>query len=613
MHDHSVYRKFCDSARRFPTSVCLTAEGESLSYAEVHQRVLSLARYLQHELHVSQHEAIIVVADQSRWWLIVSLAVQAIGAVEFPVESAKPANEIAALAEKTGSKVIIVLDAAAAGQLLSLRIVQRSLALIVASGTEPNATTLGNIFQSGVGNQRPLSERTIAVSAIIATSGTTAVAKHVPVLQRSFLHAMRVIPRVLKLRRSDVFLSCLPSWHLYARLVEYVAIATGGSVVYSSIPALAGALKTSGVTVFPSFPEIWEAVYRQIISQIEKSKMRIILRSAIRTVIKTDRIFEYWFSRTRYDKQTPSFFAIVKLAYLLPVRWVLQRTIFRAIRRRVSPTLRYAIMGDAPLPLVVDETLRALGFQVLEGYGSTEQCVTALRRPTRNFPGAVGRVLPGVHVTIEALENSGSGAALLGEICVTGPNVFAGYFADMQALKSNPQPPLQYKTGDIGSLDSRGNLVVVGRKINAFRVATGETVFPELVENVLRGSRFVGWVVVTESGDRTPVALVVPDFHELLQWLAQHSYAPALAEYAERPEKHGDFWLPLLAGVAKGLYQKEFERLLIDSGLSAAARPTRIHLLPRRFHRGAELTQTLKPRREFIRREFKSVIFAKRE
>lgn len=613
MHDHSVYRKFCDTARRFPRRVCLTADGENLSYAAVHEHVLSLAGHLQHELHVSQHEAIIVVADQSRWWLVVSLAIQAIGAVEFPVDAAKPANEIAALAEKTGSKVIVVLDAGAVGRLLPLRITQPSLAFIVASGAETEATTLARIFKLDSGKARLLNVKISAVSAVIATSGTTGVAKQVPVLQRSFLHAMRVIPRVLRLKRSDIFLSCLPSWHLYARLVEYVAIATGGSVVYAAIPALAGALKTSGVTVFPSFPEIWETVYRQIISQIEKSRLRIFLRHAIRTVIRADRIYEYWFSRARYDKQTPSFFAIGRLAYLLPLRWVLQRTVFRAIRRRVSPTLRYAIMGDAPLPLVVDETLRALGFHVLEGYGSTEQCVTALRRPTRNFPGAVGRVLPGVHVTIDAIDDTRLGGTLLGEICVTGPNVFAGYFSDVQSLNGNRQPALEYKTGDIGSLDARGNLVVVGRKINAFSVATGDMVFPELVENVLRGSRFVGWVVVTEGGDRTPLALIVPDFHELLQWLAKHSHAPALAEYAEKPEKHSDFWLPLLEGVAKDLYEREFESLLIDSGLPAAARPTRICLLPRRFHRGAELTQTLKPRREYIRREFKSVIFAKRE
>lgn len=570
---------------------------------------------MQQQIKILPGEAVIVVADQSRWWLAVSLAIQAIGAVEFPVEGAKSADDLAGLISRTGSKVLVVLDAAAATRLLSLRVTHRSLAYVLGPGSSTGevhgVAGLEKIIASYTPRQK-FTEHAAGVAAVIATSGTTGEAKLVPVQQRSFLHAMRVIPRVLKLRRSDVFLSCLPSWHLYARLVEYVAIATGGTIAYATIAELPVALKSSGVTVFPSFPEIWEVIYRQIFAQIEKSKMRIFLRHAIRTVIKTDRIFEYWFSRTRYDKQTPSFFAIARLAYLLPLRWVLQRTLFALIRRRVSPTLRYAIMGDAPLPLVVDESLRALGFQVLEGYGSTEQCVTALRRPTRNFPGAVGRLLPAVHAHIVPIEDIDYDGAPLGEISVTGPNVFSGYFTNLQALQANAGSAA-YSTGDIGALDRRGNLVVVGRKVNAFQCATGETVFPELVENVLRGSRYVGWVVVLADANAEPIALVVPDFHELLQWLARHSHAPALAEYAERPEKHGDFWTPLLAGVAKELYHTEFTALLADSGLSLPARPKRLHLLPRRFQRGAELTQTLKPRRAFIRQQFKGVIFAKRE
>ncbi len=166
---------------------------------------------------------------------------------------------------------------------------------------------------------------------------------------------------------------------------------------------------------------------------------------------------------------------------------------------------------------------------------------------------------------------------------------------------------------DIGSLDAKGNLLVVGRKVNAFHLKTGETIFPELVENVLRGSRFVERVLVFGENEATPVALVVPDFHELLQWLVKHTDIPAVGGYADTPEHHRSFWQPLLDGVVKQLYAHEFAALLAESGLPLYARPVAFHLFAGRFHRGAELTLTLKPRRGFIREQLEGVIFAKRE
>lgn len=616
MHNHSVYRKFCENARRHPQRLCLRSGEARLTYGEVHAHAGRLAAFLQHQYRVSAGEAVIVVAAQSSWWLIVSLALQAIGAVEFAVDATKSQTELDALAASTSCTVIIFLDAAAADRLLPR--INSYVRVVLGPGVDmpvdgPRADHLLAVLEGLPAARTAFNEQFFPVSAVIATSGTTGEAKPVPVSHQSFLHAMRVVPRVLNLRKNDVFLSCLPSWHLYARLVEYVALATGGSIVYSSIEDLPQTLRDSGATVFPSFPEIWEKIYRQILFSIEQSKLKIFLRHAISLVIATDRIFEYWFSRARYEKKASAFLAIGKLAYLLPVRWVLQRTVFYLMRRRVSPSLRYAIMGDAPLPLIVDETLRAIGFEVLEGYGSTEQCVTALRRPARNFPGAVGRVLPGVHVTIDHTTKAEWNGASLGEIVVSGPNVFTGYFEDLRSLRQSKDPQQPFATGDIGSLDAKGNLLVVGRKVNAFHLKTGETIFPELVENVLRGSRFVERVLVFGENEATPVALVVPDFHELLQWLVKHTDIPAVGGYADTPEHHKSFWQPLLDGVVKQLYAHEFAALLAESGLPLYARPVAFHLLAWRFHRGAELTLTLKPRRGFIREQLEGVIFAKRE
>lgn len=604
-----VYQAFCATAQKYPANICLSAGEVRLTYREVQKRVHVLAAFLQNTLAVKPGEAVAVYADQNPGWLIISLAVQAIGALEFPRHTNAGEADVETLLSTTDCRVFFFSDEDIWQQVGAILKKRKADVILMEKSTpvEKSATGVWSLAAILAGECAPAAEFTaqsFPFSAVISTSGTTGDPKWVPVLQRSFLHAMRVIPRVLSLNSRDAILSCLPSWHLYARLVEYVALGSGARIVYSSIPDLPQNLRTGGATVFPSFPVIWEQIYHRILYELAASPAGGLVQWGIGTVIRCDRIFAQWFSRTRYETKAARLGDILKLGYLMPLRWLLQNTLFRAIRNRVSPSLRYAIMGDAPLPLVIDETLRALGFEVLEGYGSTEQCVTALRRPQRNIPGAVGRVLPGVHASIQHTAGEIWHGIKVGEIVVSGDNVFAGYFTSLSALPAYTDGGSSYFTGDLGTLDQQGNLLVLGRKVHAFRLSSGELIIPELIENVLRGSRYVGRVLVFGEGRERPVAVIVPDFHELLLWVVKKDNKHYHENYAVSPEKHARFWTKLIATEAKELFTHEFKDLLTESGLPEYAHPNQLHVLPRPFHRGAELTLTLKPRRAVIAQKY---------
>lgn len=604
-HFPTVYAAFRASAEKFPAHRCLETAPEPLTYHEVLQRVERLAAFLQKRLKLRRGAAVVVLADNHPFWLLVALAVQAVGAVEFPLSARTGSRELARLKKTTRCRHFVSVDAAGTRHLGKLLNGAHCIQLSGTAVSRRNVILLDKIL----GDKSPfaLHHEGSAVSAVIRTSGTTGKAKQVPVLHASFLHSMRVIPRVLRMGPGDRVLSCLPCWHLYARVVEYTALACGSQIIYAPIPELQQALKSSGCTIFPSFPEIWEKIHHEILLQLGEGFVAALVRRLIRLSVHTNRILERSASRSRYAQASRSKFAWLRLAYLLPIRTAVMPTVFAAIRRRVSPTLRYAIMGDAPLPLAVDETLRALGFEVLEGYGSTEQCVTALRRPGRHFPGVVGRVLPGVQVAIhETLSCEWNGMAL-GEIAVSGDNVFPGYFSSLTALASVTGGTPTYLTGDIGYVDSARNLVVVGRKANALHLKTGEMVFPELVENVLRGSRFVGRVVALSGGNGSLFALVVPDFAALLAWLEPHG--GHAARLAAEPESDQKFWHRVTqSNAVRGLYAREFERLLGDSGLPGHAWPVGFFVVPHLFHRGDELTPTLKVRRGRVARRYQKEI-----
>ncbi len=604
-HYPTVYAAFRASAERFPNNFCLKTPQGPLTYRQLLQQVDRLATFLQQRLHLKKGAAVIVLADSHPLWLLVALSVQAVGAVEFPLSPLAGSREIRSLAKTTRCRHFFTADAAGSRHIRALLASGHCIQLSGVTPASKNITPLEAILSET--REVSFHPEASQVSAVIRTSGTTGTPKQVPVLHASFLHSMRVIPRVLRMGPKDVVLSCLPSWHLYARLVEYTALACGAQIVYAPIHGLEQALRKSGVTIFPSFPEIWEKIHHEILVQLGEGFFGKVARRLIRLSVETNRILERKSSRSRYAEGNRSFFSLMRLAYLLPIRTALMPTLFAAIRRRVSPTLRYAIMGDAPLPLAVDETLRALGFEVLEGYGSTEQCVTALRRPGRHFPGVVGRVLPGVEVAIHSTLDFEWNGMTLGEIAVSGDNVFPGYFTSLAGLASVTRSTPTYLTGDIGYLDSARNLVVVGRKANVLRLKNGELVFPELVENVLRGNRFVGRVVVLGGAEHPLFALVVPDFVALLAWLDPHGGHDA--KLATEPESDKKFWQNVTQSEAvRALYAREFTRLLTDSRLPAYAWPVGFSLVPHLFHRGRELTPTLKIRRTQVARLYKRTI-----
>jgi O-succinylbenzoic acid--CoA ligase len=122
------------------------------------------------------------------------------------------------------------------------------------------------------------------------------------------------------------------------------------------------------------------------------------------------------------------------------------------------PGLRAVLLGGAGAPRPLLERAAAAGVPVAQTYGLTQAC----SQVTVSTPGDLesqGRPLHGTRVTI----------APDGEIVVAGPTVAGG-----GALA----------TGDLGRLDARGRLVVVGRKADTI-VTGGENVAPAEVEAVL--------------------------------------------------------------------------------------------------------------------------------
>lgn len=115
-----------------------------------------------------------------------------------------------------------------------------------------------------------------------------------------------------------------------------------------------------------------------------------------------------------------------------------------------------------------------------------------------------------------------------GEICIRGPNVFKGYYKDLEKTRETIDDEGWLHSGDIGLWRLDGTLQIIDRKKNIFKLSQGEYVAPEKIENVLIRSAFIAQCFVYgDSFQSALVAIVIPDEDYVRSWV--ESNAPLLS------------------------------------------------------------------------------------
>jgi long-chain acyl-CoA synthetase len=97
-----------------------------------------------------------------------------------------------------------------------------------------------------------------------------------------------------------------------------------------------------------------------------------------------------------------------------------------------------------------------------------------------------------------------------GEILVSGPTVFSGYWRDPVTTAASFTEDGWYRTGDIGRHDASGHLILMGRKKDIIVLPNGLNVYPEDVENALRTAGIRDAVVVEPSPGRIEAIVLAP-------------------------------------------------------------------------------------------------------
>ena len=158
----------------------------------------------------------------------------------------------------------------------------------------------------------------------------------------------------------------------------------------------------------------------------------------------------------------------------------------------------------------MEQFLHRINFPYTVGYGATECAPIICYADYQSFvPGSCGRAVVHMEVKIDSPDP----ANVPGEILARGTNVMLGYYKNEEATRQTIDKDGWYHTGDLGTMDSYGNVFIKGRSKNMLLGPSGQNIYPEEIEDRLNSMPLVVESVVVQR-DTKLVGLVYPDFDE---------------------------------------------------------------------------------------------------
>ncbi len=148
--------------------------------------------------------------------------------------------------------------------------------------------------------------------------------------------------------------------------------------------------------------------------------------------------------------------------------------------------MRLFISGSAPLLAETHRRFRErTGHAILERYGMTETLMnTSNPLDGERIAGSVGLPLPGVEVRVADAQGHVLGGGQIGVLEVRGPNVFPGYWRLPEKTQAEFRADGFFVTGDVGRIDERGYVHIVGRAKELI-ISGGLNVYPKEIESVI--------------------------------------------------------------------------------------------------------------------------------
>uniref|UniRef100_A0A663MQE3 Long-chain-fatty-acid--CoA ligase n=1 Tax=Athene cunicularia TaxID=194338 RepID=A0A663MQE3_ATHCN len=328
---------------------------------------------------------------------------------------------------------------------------------------------------------------------------------------------LRSTENTVECTSSDITMSYLPLAHMFERVVQTVVYSCGAKVGFfqGDIKLLTDDMKTLRPTLFPVVPRLLNRIYDKIQSGAKSPVKRCLLNFAV--IMKMAEIKQ---GIIRNDS-------------------IWDRLVFKKVQATMGGRVRIMVTGAAPIsPSVLTFLRAALGCQIFEAYGQTEcSAGCTFSMPGDWTTGHVGAPLACNIIKLDDVEEMNYFSSNNeGEVCIKGPNVFKGYLKDPEKTAEAIDKDGWLHTGDIGKWLPNGTLKIIDRKKNIFKLAQGEYIAPEKIENVYIRSAPVAQVFVHGESLRSfLIGIVVPDPETLPEFAAKLGVKGSYEDVCKNP------------------------------------------------------------------------------
>lgn len=309
------------------------------------------------------------------------------------------------------------------------------------------------------------------------TSGTTSQSKGVMLPYRSLWSNVRFAMDSIDLRAGHKLVSMLPLAHCFGLAFEFLFEFCVGCHVYflTRVP--------SPKIIFQAFAEISPNLVITVPLVVEK-----IIKKEVMPKLES-----------------------LGAKFMLSLPYISDK-VYAAIRKKVVDAFGgnfiSIVIGGAALNKEVEKFLQRINLAYTVGYGMTECGPLIAYVPYERFKeGTCGKIISRMEIKID----SPNPAYEAGEILLKGDNVFLGYYKNKEATKAAFTDDGWMRTGDLGTMDSDGNITIRGRSKNMILSANGQNIYPEEIEAQLNDLPYVAESIVVQR-DGKLVALVYPDF-----------------------------------------------------------------------------------------------------
>lgn len=435
---------------------------ETYTWRRAADEVRRVASYLR-SLELEPGSRIALLSRNGAQWMLAELAIWMAGHVAVPIYPSLNEVTVAYILEHSDAKLMVLgplddWEAMRSALRPSLPVLRLSGApgVSVHQPCQSWTRVIGETVPLA-GNPDRASE---ALATLVYTSGTTGAPKGVMLSFRSYAVSSTMLAQIVPIGECDRLLSYLPLAHVFeAAAVFATALRYGAQVFFNeSLKTFSADIQRARPTIFHSVPRLWLKFQLGVLAKLPQSTLDALLA----------------------DPETAE-----------------------ATRRQLLGSLgldqvRLAFSGSAPLPPSLIDWFGALGLELLEGLGMSEDfAYSHISRSGRARVGYVGEPLQGVERRISES----------GELLIKSPSRMIGYYEASGTTAEAFTADGYFKSGDRAEIDDLGRLRLTGRVKELFKTSKGKYVAPAPIESKLVHP-MVEAVCVTGSGFPQPFAII---------------------------------------------------------------------------------------------------------